>query len=991
MRRLAVVWRLLPISSEESVLTSVHEFASAPQSPVRGSAVSDWRRTVLPIVVTVGLLAFGVANIVLRATAADVEDGVLWVERSAGVVAAEVAGSSAAQRAGVRPGDVLLAIDGEPVEGKADVLAVQHAARVGERHTYTLLRLGSREVAQVALAPIPVGAGLLYYLLATVGIFTLFVGAAVRTRRPDDQATLHFFWLSVVFFGVLTFSFSGRLDRVDWAFYWADVVALLLLPPLFLHFALVFPERPHAEGYWALLSRWLPVMYLPAAVLACTRILAVIRSDVDPNYFVRLVGLLDRLELLYLSVLLAAGLAVLLRALARTRSLTTKRQLRWIVWGTALGAMPFALGYALPWVLGFEPSIPMELSAVPLGFIPLAFASAIVRYRLMDVEIILKRLLVYTSAVAASVALFVLILRTSGGSFIQSETDQRWVIAFLATIVVILVARPVKDGLQGAIDRAFYRDRYDYRRALVAFARDLNADLDLNRLAERLVTRVRETIEIDAMAFMLATEQGDFEALHVDGLEEGMPRLRSASGIGGRVAVGQSVRLDDPLAATRFTAEEVEFWRDAGAYYFVPCVSKGMAIAVLVLGRRETGDLLTSEDLSLVTAVARQAAVAIENGRLYRQLHVKASELDRMRSFNENILESLDDGMLVVGLDDRIIRWNQALERVYGMTRAEATGQPIDRLFDPAVVEVLSTARRERPQGSAAYRVPLAARGTRAGSQLLVNITTAPLQAMGPASHATGTIVLFEDITERTQLEEQLRISEKMASLGLLAAGVAHEVNTPLTGISSYTQMLLEGSDPGDPRTAVLEKIEKQTFRAARIVNGLLHLSRSGVGDASERTAVDLNAVVNDVLALLEHQFEKGSIKIRRELAPAPVPVVGFEFKLQQVFLNLFLNARDAMPSGGWLTIATRRDGDEVVAEVFDTGAGIPPEHLDRIYDPFFTTKPIGQGTGLGLSITYGIVQEHEASIHCASNPGQGTRFTLRFRAAQPDVLRAAR
>jgi signal transduction histidine kinase len=229
-----------------------------------------------------------------------------------------------------------------------------------------------------------------------------------------------------------------------------------------------------------------------------------------------------------------------------------------------------------------------------------------------------------------------------------------------------------------------------------------------------------------------------------------------------------------------------------------------------------------------------------------------------------------------------------------------------------------------------------------------------------------------------------------MASLGLLAAGVAHEVNTPLTGISSYTQMLLEQSDPQDPRTAVLEKIEKQTFRAARIVNGLLHLSRSNAGDASERTRVDLNAVIGDVVSLLEHQFQKGSVKIRRELAVGEVPVVGFEFKLQQVFLNLFLNARDAMPSGGWLTISTRVEGDDAVAEVSDTGAGIPAEHLDRIYDPFFTTKPIGHGTGLGLSITYGIVREHDASIQCQSAPGQGTRFTLRFKRTQPDAQLAA-
>ena len=128
--------------------------------------------------------------------------------------------------------------------------------------------------------------------------------------------------------------------------------------------------------------------------------------------------------------------------------------------------------------------------------------------------------------------------------------------------------------------------------------------------------------------------------------------------------------------------------------------------------------------------------------------------------------------------------------------------------------------------------MPLVARGRHQGKELLVNITTVPLQTVAGAS-ASGTIVIIEDISQRSQMEEQLRISEKMASLGLLAAGVAHEVNTPLTGISSYTQMLLEGADPADPRTPLLEKIEKQTFRAARIVNGLLNLSRPNAADAS--------------------------------------------------------------------------------------------------------------------------------------------------------------
>jgi two-component system NtrC family sensor kinase len=255
-----------------------------------------------------------------------------------------------------------------------------------------------------------------------------------------------------------------------------------------------------------------------------------------------------------------------------------------------------------------------------------------------------------------------------------------------------------------------------------------------------------------------------------------------------------------------------------------------------------------------------------------------------------------------------------------------------------------------------------------------------PLRATdGAASVTVGTIVIIEDITGRVHLEEQLQISEKMASIGLLAAGVAHEVNTPLTGISSFTQMLLEGADPNDDKTRLLEKIERQTFRAAKIVNSLLTLSRPAASGAAERAPVDLNAIINDVLSLLEHQFEISKIKVRRELSSTPAVVYGIEHKLQQVFLNLFLNARDAMPKGGWLAITTRVESGRVVAEVSDTGSGIPSEHLARIYDPFFTTKVIGQGTGLGLSITYGIVHEHEGSINCESGIGQGTRFVLGF------------
>ena len=214
-----------------------------------------------------------------------------------------------------------------------------------------------------------------------------------------------------------------------------------------------------------------------------------------------------------------------------------------------------------------------------------------------------------------------------------------------------------------------------------------------------------------------------------------------------------------------------------------------------------------------------------------------------------------------------------------------------------------------------------------------------------------------------------------MASIGLLAAGVAHEVNTPLTGISSFTQLLLESTGSDDPRTPLLEKIERQTFRAAKIVNGLLNLARPGGSDAAG--PVDVNVVINDVMALLEHQLQTANIQIRRQLSAVPTVVQGIEFKLQQVFLNLFLNARDAMPTGGWLSVTSYVEDGQAVIEVADTGSGISGDALTRIYDPFFTTKAVGQGTGLGLSITYGVIQEHHGSIECKSEADKGTRFIV--------------
>ena len=209
----------------------------------------------------------------------------------------------------------------------------------------------------MAVEQIPSGARGLYFALAAVGIFSLLVGAAVRVRRPDHQATLHFFWLSIAFFGMLAFSFSGRLDPLDWVFYWGDISARLLLPPLFVHFALVFPERPDSWVRSDAGRRLLPLIYLPAALLGGAEVAAVLRGASQGAVLSTVAELVDRGELVYLAVSLIGGLAIMIRALRRGCSVTARRQLRWIVWGTALGAVPFVVGYVVPFTLGFTPPV----------------------------------------------------------------------------------------------------------------------------------------------------------------------------------------------------------------------------------------------------------------------------------------------------------------------------------------------------------------------------------------------------------------------------------------------------------------------------------------------------------------------------------------------------------------------------------------------------------------------------------------------------------
>jgi PAS domain S-box-containing protein len=410
--------------------------------------------------------------------------------------------------------------------------------------------------------------------------------------------------------------------------------------------------------------------------------------------------------------------------------------------------------------------------------------------------------------------------------------------------------------------------------------------------------------------------------------------------------------------------------------YFIPCRIREHTVAVLGLGKTVDGDFLSSDDVELVQTIAGYVAIALDNAQLYSSLEQKALEIARLKDFSENIVESLNVGVLAVDLGGIVESWNTRMEQLFGVQRHDAVGHQLRALLPEELASEIAS-RRDEEQITGIYKQRL----HHQGKYLTLNVSITPL--VSKSGDRIGRLLLFDDVTQRERMEEQMSQTEKLTSLGLLAAGVAHEVNTPLAVISNYIQMLAKQMPEGDPRQGIIEKIVKQTFRASEIVNNLLNFSRTS---ATETADIDVNRVVEETLSLVAHPLKTSQIQVVKQLGETLPAVRGSANKLQQVFLNLFLNARDAMPSGGMLEVRTAAHNGSVEIEVADTGAGIPRDHIHRIFDPFFTTKASGRGTGLGLSVSYGIIKEHAGKIDVRSTPGKGTSFHVEFPAVRKAV-----
>lgn len=550
---------------------------------------------------------------------------------------------------------------------------------------------------------------------------------------------------------------------------------------------------------------------------------------------------------------------------------------------------------------------------------------------------------------------FLLAILAYGGQAVSGPATPLLILTAGLMLSGLVLAFPeVADSLSLWVERRILRAEYRARRMVEEVAEVAPAVLDLEPLVSMILERTLQTLDIRWGLFALWD--------------------RTTHELGVVTARG----LPDEAANARWPADHalaqwLLTWTDAGgappahlteepslpeASWLVAVRLHEEPVGVFVYGPRSSGEPLTPTQQAILDLLANETAAAVANARLFNQ--VARARREWVQTF-----DALSDGVFLHDREGRVLRANRALARLVERSFDQIIGRPWFELIPAGPVPRLAC-NSEPGQARHTAEYDLAYR-----DQRTLHVTVSPVMEGDEFC-----VHVVRDVTDERAMQRQLAQAEKLAAIGEMLSGIAHELNNPLTTIIGFSELLQDASVPESVR-ADLQRIFRQAKHSARIVQGLLAFARQSRLQMSE---VDVNALLEQTLDLMQPQLETHNIEARLELDPQLPHALADPGQLQQVFVNLITNAQQAMSAAhgeGTLTIRSQALPTCLRISVRDDGPGIPRDLLQRVFDPFFTTKEVGEGTGLGLSICYGIVREHGGRIWAESEPGQGASFVV--------------
>lgn len=510
-------------------------------------------------------------------------------------------------------------------------------------------------------------------------------------------------------------------------------------------------------------------------------------------------------------------------------------------------------------------------------------------------------------------------------------------------------------------------------------ARTITTTLDIDDEYEKFATETRRLVKFDRMTVNVIDRDGLSLSVKYEfgeqlpGYGTGTTHPLEGTKTAHVMATGESLIREGMSRDSRFVTDPLTSKAGLRSNIAVPLTYKGKVIGSMILSDKEAA-AYGSKEQAILERLAGQIAPALENARLYQEAQERAREIQRLNGLTNRILASNPSALAVLrGSCREVVTVNRAFLRAFGLNRNEIEGKPISQGVNWVGLQEIIRESLSSPSGEGQNEMRYLAED---GTERWFLVSAVPLMAEDDSEHEDEALLVLSDITEQKRQKDRLQEHSRLASVGQLAAGVAHEINNPLAAIHGISE-LLQMEDLPVQVSEDVRKIQEAAQRAAKVVQNLLSFART---HEPEKQYLDVASIVDRATALKAHEFTLNNIQVTTHHSNRVPPTMVDEHQLIQVVLNILTNAEQsiiACQRAGNITTTTRLVKGMIRISICDDGLGIPAENLHSVLDPFFSTKEIGEGTGLGLSICYGIVREHGGELWVESVPGEGAKFHI--------------